>query len=240
MRRLGGFLLATALLLGVGVGAAAAQTVPTTTDSSGGGGGGGSSAIAVNKKDGSSVFKLAFSVRRVTGDTVDTSNAAVAYASCNECQTVAASIQVVLAFDDPSTVTPTNMALAINYQCNECDTLAAAYQVVFGDGQPVHFTPEGNRQLAQEKQDLHALKQQDGLTLQQIADQIAAIAARVADTVATQLVPAGPPGSADTTTTSSSSSTSTTAGGESTTTPSTMRPLSTTGSTAPTTTSTAP
>jgi len=237
MRRFGGFLLAVALLVGAGADAAAAQTVPTTTASSGGNGGG-TSAIAVNKKDGSSLFKLAFSVRKVSGDTVDTSNAAVAYASCNECQTVAASIQVVLAMDDPSTVTPSNVALAINYQCNECDTLAAAYQIVFGDGEPVHFTPEGNRQLAQEKKDLKDLKKQDGLTLQQIADQIAAIAARVSDTVATQLVPAGKPESAGSTTTSSPS-TSTTAGGEPTTTPSAMRPLSSTSSTAPTT-STAP
>lgn len=49
-----------------------------------------SSAVAVNTRDGSSVFKLSFSVKRVMDSSVDADNAAVAYASCSDCQTVAA------------------------------------------------------------------------------------------------------------------------------------------------------
>jgi len=70
-------------------------------------------AVAVNKKDGKSVFKLAFSVKKATGD-VDATNTAVAYSSCTDCKTVAAAIQVVLVSDVGSSVTPQNMAVAIN------------------------------------------------------------------------------------------------------------------------------
>ncbi len=192
--------MAVTLLAGVAfVGVASAQT--TTAPGAGGGSAGGdSSAVAVNHRDGSSVFRLGFSVRRVVSDTVDTSNSAVAVASCNECTTVAASIQVVLVMSDASTVNPQNVAMAINYDCTDCSTLAAAYQYVFGDGQPVHLTAEGNRELAQLRREFEALRQRRDLTLQQLADAVAAIAAQVADVVATQTVPAGPPNTSTSTT----------------------------------------
>ena len=46
-------------------------------------------AVAVNTKDGSSVFRLAFSIKKVAGDVVDNANAAVAYSSCESCRTIA-------------------------------------------------------------------------------------------------------------------------------------------------------
>ena len=97
------------------------------------------SAVATNTKDGKSVFKLAFSVKKVTGE-VDATNTAVAYASCEDCRTVAAAIQVVLVSGPVGSASPQNVAVAINYDCTECETLAAAYQFVFADGQEVEFT----------------------------------------------------------------------------------------------------
>src|SRR4051794_19486896 len=70
------------------------------------GGAGDNSAVAVNTKDGSSVFKFAFSVAKVVGDTVSNTNAAVAYASCDACRTTAIAIQIVIVEGDPSTYTP--------------------------------------------------------------------------------------------------------------------------------------
>src|SRR5215210_164304 len=70
------------------------------------GGSGDNAAVAVNTKDGSSVFKLAFDIRRTMSDVVDNGNAAVAYASCEECQTIAIAIQIVLVMGDPEIVTP--------------------------------------------------------------------------------------------------------------------------------------
>src|SRR5919197_2762432 len=54
---------------------------------------GDNAAIAINLKDGSSDFRLAFKITRVNTDVVDTGNAAVAIASCSNCQTGAVGIQ---------------------------------------------------------------------------------------------------------------------------------------------------
>ncbi len=143
-------------------------------------------AIAVNKKDGKSVFKLAFSVKKASGD-VDASNTAAAYASCTDCKTVAAAIQVVLVSDADS-ATLENVSVAINYQCTECETLAAAYQFVFADGQEIEFTKEGKQRLHDLKKRFHDLKQRDDLTLDQLADEIAAIAREVLEVVDTEVV----------------------------------------------------
>jgi putative peptide zinc metalloprotease protein len=160
-------------------------------------------AVAVNKKDGKSVFKLAFSVKKVTGD-VDAANTAVAYASCTDCKTVAAAIQVVLV-SDPGAVTPENTAIAINYECSECETLAAAYQFVYGDGQELAFTKEGKQRLHDLKKRFQDLKHRDDLTLDQLADEIAAIAAEVAVVVDTEVeVKKATDAAAETTTSTSS------------------------------------
>ncbi|MEA2843367.1 MAG: putative peptide zinc metalloprotease protein [Actinomycetota bacterium] len=143
-------------------------------------------AVAVNKKDGKSVFKLAFSVKKASGD-VNPSNAAVAYSSCTDCKTVAAAIQVVLV-SDAGSVEPENLSLAINYQCSECETLAAAYQFVFADGQEVEFTKEGKERLHDLKKRFQDLKHRDDLTLEQLAAEISAIAAEVAEVVDTEVV----------------------------------------------------
>jgi putative peptide zinc metalloprotease protein len=144
-------------------------------------------AVAVNTRDGSSFFKLAFSVRRVSGE-VDATNAAVAFASCEACQTVAAAIQVVLVMGESTSATPENLALAVNYQCTDCETLATAYQMVYGDGRDLMFSPEGLRRLAELRRRFQQLRQRDDLTLDQLADEIGAIAGEVADVVDTELV----------------------------------------------------
>ena len=204
-----------------------------------------SSAVAVNTRDGSSVFRLSFSIKRIMDSDVDADNAAVAYASCTDCQTVATSIQVVLIMDDADSVTTDNLAISINYECSECETLAAAFQYVFGNGEPMRFTADGNRRLADIRRRFQELRQRDDLTLQQLANEIALLADEVAEVVDEELVAtgqAGAPGQQVSTTTSttgisiSTTSTSTVATtlASSTTTTSTV----TTTTTAPTTTTT--
>jgi putative peptide zinc metalloprotease protein len=147
-------------------------------------------AVAVNTKDGTSVFKLAFSVRRVMGDVVDESNAAVAYASCDSCQTVAVAIQVVLVMSDPSVVTPTNVAIAINEGCTACETLASAVQYVLGVGGPVHFTAAGNQALAELRQELRDLLSA-GLSVEELAPALEDLTSRLADILGDELVSVG-------------------------------------------------
>ncbi|HEX2046788.1 MAG TPA: hypothetical protein VHF27_03430 [Acidimicrobiales bacterium] len=182
------------------------------------------SAVAVNTKDGKSVFKLAFKVKKVTGD-VDATNTAVAYSSCTDCRTVAAAIQVVLVAGDADSATPENVAVGINYQCTECETLAAAYQFVFGDGQELEFTKEGKEKLHELKKRLQDLKKRDDLTIEELAVEIAAIAAEVAVVVDTETQVKQAKDAPATTT-------STTAGGGPTTTTTGAGPPSTTTTTA--------
>jgi putative peptide zinc metalloprotease protein len=151
-------------------------------------GGGDTTAIAINTKDGFDLFKLAFQIRRATGDVVDNGNGAVAYASCTDCQTIALAIQIVLiSGTDASTVSPENVAIAINEGCVLCDTLASAYQfVVTADGH-LNFTPEGRRRLAALRQELLALRSA-GLTGPEIQAKVDALMTELADILSTELV----------------------------------------------------
>jgi putative peptide zinc metalloprotease protein len=150
-----------------------------------------SAAVAVNTRDDSTIFRLVFDIRRVMGDVVDETNAAVAYASCESCQTVAISIQALLVFSDPSVVTPTNLALATNYDCTLCQTLASAYQFVFGTAGPVRFTAEGNQKIAEIRQELEALRT-SGLSIDEIQVKADALADELRQVLATEVVAVGP------------------------------------------------
>src|SRR5918992_4043117 len=134
---------------------------------------GDTTAVAVNTKDGSSIFRLAFNVRRVAGEVVDQANAAVAFASCEDCRTVAVSLQLLLVMSDPDVVTPTNLALAVNQDCTSCETLVSAYQYVLGVGGPVHFDAEGNTELAAIREALRDLaRESDDYELAEIQAEI--------------------------------------------------------------------
>ena len=147
-------------------------------------------AVAVNTKDGSSVFRLAFHIQRVAGDVVDNSNAAVSFSSCESCKTVAISIQVVLVIGDPSVVTPTNLALAFNLECNLCESLASAYQWVLSTGGPVHFTPEGQREINEIMKELRELSK-SGLPIEEIQARVEVLMRRLARVLEEELVAAG-------------------------------------------------
>jgi putative peptide zinc metalloprotease protein len=151
-----------------------------------------SAAVAVNTHDNSTMFKIVFDIRRVMGDTVDQSNAAVAVASCNSCETVAIAIQVVLAAGNPSVVVPENLALAMNIDCNLCETLAAAYQSVYTGTGVVHFTPDGNKRIAEIRRELEQLRN-SGLPIEEIAARVNQLNADLQQVLLTEIVPAGPP-----------------------------------------------
>jgi putative peptide zinc metalloprotease protein len=170
-------------------------------------------AIAVNTRDGATVFKVAFAIRHVMNDVVDNSNAAVAYASCTDCTAVAIAFEIVLVESNPTVVTPTNIAIAFNENCSMCVAVAEAYQFVLGTGGIVHFDAEGNRTLAEIRRELHSLRKED-LTLEQLQARLDAIAARIRDVLANHLVPVGRPQddvTESTTTTSTTTPTATTA-----------------------------
>jgi putative peptide zinc metalloprotease protein len=191
-------------------------------------------AVAVNTKDGTTVFKVAFAIRHVMSDVVTETNAAVAYNSCTDCASVAIAFEIVLVENDASVVSPTNIAIAYNQDCTTCVAVAEAYQFVLGTGGIVHFDAEGNKILSDIKRELHSLKKQD-LTLEQLQAMLDDIAARMADVLQNHLVAVGPSKPDQTsTTTDTSTTTTTTPATTSTTTPTTNA----TTTTAPTTSTT--
>jgi putative peptide zinc metalloprotease protein len=179
-RRLTTFVAALLLAVGLAAGQPAAAWAGDNT------------AVAINTKDGSRLAKVAFAIRHVAGDVVDDSNAAVAYASCTDCQTVAVAIEIVLVEGSPSVITPTNIALALNESCTLCTTAALAYQFVVGVGEPVKFTAEGLRELAEVQAELERLRvafEKGEITLFELKVRVALLVLRVKHVLETQLVP---------------------------------------------------
>lgn len=175
-RRLALLLAAVAFVLGA-PGHAAAEDA-----------GGDNSAVAINTKDDSSLFKFAFSIKKVLGEVVDNQNAAVAYASCERCQTTAIAIQIVLVSGSPTTVVPENYALTINESCTLCNTFSAAFQFVLGVDDPsVGLTVEGKRELREILREFKALKDEQ-YTLEEFHTKVTALGDRLRTVLKTQLV----------------------------------------------------
>lgn len=202
-------------------------------------------AVAVNTEDGASVFRLAFSIRRIHDGVVDQTNTAVAVASCTDCQTVALALQVVLVSGDVDVVVPQNEAFALNVACAECLTYASATQLVLGVDGPTHLTSDGYRRLARVQQDLRALEAQLAeLDAAALHTAVQAAKAEVLAVFTEELVEAGPPpadddeGTGTTTTTSPAPSSSSTSSTTTTTTSATAPSSTTTSTTVVTTTTT--
>lgn len=151
-------------------------------------GGGDTSAVAINTKDGSSLFKFSFAIKKMLGEVVDNQNAAVAYASCEQCRTTAISIQIVLVSGSPDTVIPENYAISINESCTLCQTFSSALQFVIGVDDPsVGLTKEGKRELREILHEFKALKEQE-YTLAEFDAKVRALADRLRTVLRTQLV----------------------------------------------------
>lgn len=192
-------------------------------------------AVAINTKDGSSIFKVAFSIKRISDGTVDPQNAAVAYSNCSDCQTVAVAIQIVLVTGDTTDANPTNLAIAYNDNCVSCATMAAAYQFVFSTGTDVKLSPEGKKRLHDLRKQLHDLRKAEGLSLDEINARLEVIVQGIADVLADELLPASDPSSTTTTSTTGPDASSTTSSSSSSTTSSTSStvPASSTSTSAP-------
>jgi putative peptide zinc metalloprotease protein len=168
------------------------ETPSADAGGSTGGTGGNTTAIAINTKDGSDIFRIAFAIKRAMGDVVDSGNAAVAFANCTDCETVAVSIQVVLLMNDPSIVTPTNLAIAINQECTLCTTLASAYQVILTTDGPVRFTAAGYREIAAIRRELLSMRNA-GLTVEEILGRLDQLMDRFFVVLTEEMIDAGSP-----------------------------------------------
>jgi len=112
--------------------------------------------VAQNYRDYSELDRTSLRVVFVDGD-VRASNEAVAFASCQYCHTTAVAIEAVVVIGYPKTFVPQNIAMAINYQCSHCVTVADAWQVVLQYTGPVELSGQGEKQVAQLRQQLRDL-----------------------------------------------------------------------------------
>jgi putative peptide zinc metalloprotease protein len=87
-------------------------------------------ALAVNLRDGSTVYDVAFALVWADESTVLNRNEAYAFANCRNCRTVAVGFQVVLVLGQADVVVPQNLSGALNYNCRACVTYALAQQLV--------------------------------------------------------------------------------------------------------------
>ena len=176
-------------------------------------------ALAVNTKDGSVKYVVAYSLVTVRdGAPVTNANTAYAFASCRACTTVSVAFQVVLVVGTSRIITPINVAGALNANCPACITTAIADQIV------VTLKSEPSDDVLRRLQD--DLKQLDGLDGRSPAD-VAGEVAEVQRAIDQELDASGLRANDRT-----STNTTTTSGGA------TQTP--TTTSTTPTSTSTTP
>ena len=153
--------------------------------------GGNNNAIAINTTNNSTDIKVAFKIVRANGDIVAPVNFAFAYASCTSCETAAIAIEVVFVTStDASVVSPVNEAWAVNYACTNCQTLADAYQFTVTTGGQVHFTPEGNKDIAQIRRQLQEIAHSD-MTLPETVNAVQALADQLQQVLATDVVTSG-------------------------------------------------
>ncbi|MEY2420380.1 MAG: putative peptide zinc metalloprotease protein [Acidimicrobiaceae bacterium] len=231
-------LLVVLLACAVSVVAPAPASADDTSSSDSNSGGNGSpinTAIVENTKDNSSVFELAFDVRTITDEaTVAPGNAAIAIASCTNCQTVAIAVQIVFVIGSPTVFTPENAAVAANVNCSFCDTLATAYQFVVQSSVPVRFTNDGKHQLHDIWKALKDL-QNSGLTVMEIQAKVDELMTELAHVLATEVEPIPPDNNSEQNDENTPSNNSTSA---STTTTVTVTSTSTTSTTSTTTTTT--
>lgn len=203
-------------------------------------------AAAVNTNDGKTVYALSLKIVQTSASEVDAANAAVAVASCTDCQTVAIALEGVLVVGSPTTFDPTNLALAVNSGCTNCATLAAAYQDVVQNDTRVRISGAGRREIAAIRKDLESLRTSD-LDILAIRDRANDDAARFLQVLQNDVYPVGRPRLADappaTTTTapaSTAGSTTTTASPATSAPATTAAPSTTTTTASPPTTTTGP
>ena len=147
-------------------------------------------AIAINTRDDSLRFRRAFEVFFTSSDVIDNANAAVAYASCERCRTIAIAVQAVIVSGSPSQVVPENVGLAINDGCSFCETLASAYQFVVGGGEPLSLTPEGSHRINAIRYEIRVLGR-SGLPLAEIQARLDVLMDELEVVLETELVPSG-------------------------------------------------
>jgi putative peptide zinc metalloprotease protein len=154
-------------------------------------------ALAINTRDGSTVYDIAFALVWETDGTVDNRNEAWALANCRNCTTVAIGFQVVLVVGQANVVVPQNIAAAANYACVDCLTMALAKQLVVSV--PDTLSEAGRAEIIRVWSRLAELAGRiHTLSLQQLQAELTKVETDILDVIRREAPPAAtsaPPGS---------------------------------------------
>jgi putative peptide zinc metalloprotease protein len=173
---------------------------------------GGTQALALNTKDGTVVYNVAYALVTVSGGAaVSNTNSAFAIAHCQRCTTVAVSFQIVLVIGHSNTIAPTDAAGALNDGCVTCTTTAIADQMVITlESQPSQTLISELEASLQQLDDLSRLGA--GGTPSAIAAAVTAIHDQVVAELQTGGLLSGQPGTSTTVAGSTTTGTSGSAG----------------------------
>lgn len=154
------------------------------------GGGAKNLVMAFNYADNSALSRSGILVSPIASDNVESENLAYAEASCNDCRTVSAAMQVVLITSNASVIRPTNAAVAVNQNCSSCATFAGAYQYVITTGGQVYLSTEGQAEVQRIRQEVAAIAASD-LAFPELAAQLDALYEQLKAVIDSELVHAG-------------------------------------------------
>jgi putative peptide zinc metalloprotease protein len=138
--------------------------------------------LAVNTRDGTVVYDVAFAMVWADSNTVLNKNEAYAFAHCQDCQATAISFQVVLIVGQAHVIVPQNISAAVNYDCLTCLTQALAEQLVVT--LPSNPTPSEVQQLTALWQQIQLFSQHlQGLSFTDIRSRLTGYEQQILDIV---------------------------------------------------------
>ena len=145
-------------------------------------------AVATTEQDGGRAFDFSWSLLRQRGGVVNQQNVANSAARCTGCRATAIAFQIVLASRDATLGQPHNQAVAISDQCTDCVVYSGAGQFIriVTNGTP-EFTDAGRATLADVRNDLRALEEQD-LAIDALDAEVEAQKARVVKVLTDEVV----------------------------------------------------
>jgi len=131
----------------------------------GGDNGGHSNVVRViNQQDGKVRSEGRAQGNHIPGPNVQPVNQALAYGSCNGCQTYAIALQLDLVSNKAANVQPKNEALAVNYHCTGCTTIARALQYVIPEDDPDQLPDRAHQLLRRISTEVDAIQRTPGVT----------------------------------------------------------------------------
>jgi len=152
-----------------------------TSDEHANGGGDKNIVKLLNKQDGRLRVRGNVQLNQISGPNVASTNVAVAYASCSDCQTFAIALQINLISKTATSVTPVNAAVALNYQCTNCYTVARAIQYTYSVDDPTQVPQEVTDLIKDLDHELNAIHADKNLTADEAEARINAVIAQFQD-----------------------------------------------------------